>query len=209
MRPPAGCLHRGMSCSRCQAPAKATLDGTSFWSMGSGWPSSMCTRTNDGNGSCSPFHVSEPKCPYSTTHLLCAAKDHLYAEAGRVAAESGANAVDEGFAIIDGVRRLQCHIRRHIARRDIMRRLGRRMLAVPGTILGESGWYEYMCPCTAHQLVVWCAAGVDGWEVKMGPMRRKVFARAMALTQRHDNRANRIASNLATKLKKLTEASTV
>ena len=101
--------------------------------------------------------------------------DHLYAEAAKVAAEAGANTVDEGFAIILGVRRLQCHMRRHIARRDIIRRLGQRMLAVPGTILGESGWYEYLCASTNCQLVVWCAAGVDGWEVKMGPLRRKVF----------------------------------
>lgn len=108
----------------------------------------------------------------------------LYIEAVKAskmipASEVQDDAVVQGFALIAGVRRLQAHARKHLARVNVMRELGGKMLSMPGTILGKAGWYEFLSGEEEKRMVVWCGGQVDEWEIVAEPMSRKMYTKAV------------------------------
>jgi hypothetical protein len=115
-----------------------------------------------------------------------------YTEAVRALSLCGKTDVLQGFSLISAVITLQSHIRRQRTRKNILRALGSKMLPMPGTILGESGWYEYMAD-DEEKMVVYCTAKSEGWEVSAIPMPRRMYHQAVGFAVKNSQANARVS----------------
>ena len=93
-----------------------------------------------------------------------------------------AKATAEAVALSEETRLSKCqaHIRRFIARRHVVLALASegRMLAVPGTVAGKSGWYETMSPQkskveSCYKLLA--QNHLNEWRQEKGPLTRNEY----------------------------------
>jgi hypothetical protein len=85
-------------------------------------------------------------------------------------------------AVSRGATRLQANWRRIQARKAMIAHAATQntVLAMPGTIQGHSGWYEFD-EGTTRFVVAYEVTAVGAWEVKSGPTKKEAWVEAKTL----------------------------
>jgi hypothetical protein len=96
--------------------------------------------------------------------------------------------------VVEAVVKLQSCLRRSQARKAVMKQLqssADTVLAMAGTVQGQSGWYEFVVP-DGQLMAVQYKVGEDGeWKRKKGPMRKQVYKEAFELANKRRRRKHR------------------